>query len=104
MARNERTSARVAKIAAKVMASNIHGKSSGVVLCWLTQEPDCSWKDPLTWRDIRALAASALTQVKDKRDRDDSQMRKALRGKLGARIKSVRNERWPQQRVLKRGP
>jgi hypothetical protein len=30
------------------------------------------------------------------------QVRKALRGKLGARIKSVRNERWTQQRVLKK--
>jgi hypothetical protein len=46
---------------------------------------------------------------KPKGKRDDwkpvsPQVRKALKGKLGARIKSVRNDRWPQQRVLKRGP
>lgn len=84
--RNEKTSARVARIAAKVMAAEV---VTG------TAVPGTG----VTWSDIRALAASALTQTADKqpdgfdpreggelegRWRPKSkQVRLALRGKLG---------------------
>ena len=62
MARNEQTSPRVAKIAAKVLAMqndlNLelyeHPHGQGPVIT------------SLKWRDIRALAASCLTQAADK--------------------------------------
>ena len=62
MARNERTSPRVARIAAKVLAMQNdlslelyeHPHDQGPVMT------------SLKWRDIRALAASCLTQAADK--------------------------------------
>jgi len=61
MKRNEETSARVAKIAAKVLAMV---NSSTLELY---HHPDGKpVKTDLKWRDIRALAASCLTQSPDK--------------------------------------
>jgi hypothetical protein len=118
MTRNEKTSARVAKIAAKVMAAK--GKRSRVagnvfVPALHTSMP--RW----VWLGIRALAASALTQAADKvpwgqlsaaafnkrvADRGfdprdggkigrefipkSPQAQKAMRGKLGKRVLSAR--------------
>lgn len=55
--KNEHTSVRVAKIAAKVLADKYERAQDRVNLA-----------GPLVlyWRDIRALAASALTQAPDK--------------------------------------
>ncbi len=90
--RNERTSKRIAKIAAKVLAIKIVNAKTTV--------PGTT----VTWADIRALAASALTQAADREKYDDigfdprdgssgeperqwvpvsKQARKAMRGKLG---------------------
>lgn len=133
MAENEKTSARVAKIAAKVLAIKfIRGK---------TTIPGTS----IRWSHIRALAASCLTQTTDHDGfiPKSPQARKAMRGQLGApnswekmdqrhkvrvkaegfdrvltgpvelmkpratgsaRIKSKKPSSWPSQRVLKRGP
>lgn len=59
--KNERTSKRVAKIAGRILAMNV------------AQRTDVSVADRcvsgitfINWSDIRALAASALTQTRDK--------------------------------------
>lgn len=57
--RNERTSARVAKIAANVLASPCGGDA---IAAWVHGAPP----RPIYWRDVRALAASCLTQSPDK--------------------------------------
>ena len=60
---NERTSARVAKIAGEILAWK--GRA-GMTVCLVD---DATHKDEFTlirWRDIRALAASALTQAPNK--------------------------------------
>jgi hypothetical protein len=60
--RNEKTSKRVAKIAGKVLA--LKGVASWyVTVC----NEDRHSAVGLTWRDIRALAASCLTQAADKK-------------------------------------
>lgn len=61
MARTERTSARVAKIAAKVLALDIHPSVPAIVATDQTGKGHI-----FAWSDIRALAASALTQSPDK--------------------------------------
>jgi len=58
--RNERTSARVARIAAKILAVKGGGNS---LLCTAFAD-DIAFD--IRWRDIRALAASALTQAPDR--------------------------------------
>lgn len=59
MARNEKTSSRIAKIAAKVLAVRAkHGRID------LVSTDDRFWLD-IEWSQIRALAASALTQAAD---------------------------------------
>jgi hypothetical protein len=126
MTRNEKTSARVAKIAAKVMAMPEKLGDDRVI-------------SQSFWNDIRALAASALTQAADKvpwgqlsaaafnkRVADwgfdpreggkigrefipkSAQARKAMRGKLGkrvlsARIKSKKPSSWPPSAKPPRG-
>ena len=94
MTRNERTSARVAKIAAKVLASS--GRRPALMFTAKGRE----WY--LQWHELDALAASALTQTADKYDNrgfdpreggelegrwrpKSAQVRRALRGKLGKR-------------------
>ena len=60
--KNERTSKRVAKIAAKILA--FHWDDCAVIF------PLGVGKDKkFTFKDIRALAASCLTQTADKRDK-----------------------------------
>jgi len=58
--KNERTSARVARIAAKVMVS-CRGIPSNRILVYERKA-----KDDITWGHLRALAASCLTQTADK--------------------------------------
>lgn len=59
---NERTSPRVAKIAARVLAEQCGGD---VIVAWLATRGTGMRNTPLYWSDIRALAASALTQTAD---------------------------------------
>lgn len=81
MTRPERTSARVARIAGKVMAIKI--VRAGTTVPGTT----------VTWSDIRALAASALTQTANRK-----------RPAGPATIKGKVPSAWPQQRVLRKGP
>ena len=73
--RNERTSARVARIAGRILAAND--------VDWLTiteQRKDFCEDRYISPADIRALAASALTQTADKKPFTSlSQVRKAVR-------------------------
>lgn len=87
MSRNEKTSARVAKIAAKVMAMDNNELTE-----WVMDTP----LDVLR-RDIRAFAASALAQASDKNDDIPgvkralrTQVQRALRGELGKRPKRAK--------------
>lgn len=66
--RNEKTSKRIASIAAKILALPA------------TSHTGFFRVDIKSWRDIRMLAASALTQAPDKKP---DQMQRALDGKLG---------------------
>jgi len=108
MAKNEKTSARVSKIAAKVLAIKCISKDFVLIT-----------KDGagivVRWSDVRALAASALTQAPDKRDieaarkylyndlgfdpRESGKVGKQSVSKrkrvLSARIKSKRPSSWP---------
>jgi len=109
MAKNEKTSARVAKIAAKVLAVDINqfpdqphspiNPAHVDVMVLIGQ----SHSTGLKWSDIRALAASALTQTPDKRDieaarkylyndlgfdpRDGGKVGRATHNAMGDRIK-----------------
>jgi hypothetical protein len=77
--RNERTSARVAKIAAKVLATKTHPGVTFAVLDIKSGE-----YLNLKWTDVKAMAASCLTQTSDHDFIPKSpQARKAMRGKLG---------------------
>lgn len=60
--RNERTSPRVAKIAAKVLAM----ENAGDLELYEHIGGRVAKRTGLYWRDIRALAASCLTQAADK--------------------------------------
>ena len=64
--KNERTSKRVATIAGKVMA--LKGVANATVQLYTERTGRFSLTDiGIKWRDIRALAASALTQAADKK-------------------------------------
>lgn len=114
MSRNEKTSTRVAKIAAKVLALKFAppGLNSFVQVVYARNGKVRIYDPDITWADIRALAASALTQAADKRDDQgfdpreggkvgrefipkSAQARKAMRGELGATIKGKRPSSWP---------
>lgn len=97
MARNEKTSARVARIAAKVL--NVATKEGYMEICF--NHPaygQCRVHSTVNWRDIRALAASALTQAPDS---PHERARKKLRGP--ARIRSKGPSSWPPSAKPKRG-
>jgi len=64
MKRGEQTSPEVATIAAKVLAIDVTGPEPGIVLVGGGKK---IW---IGWRDIRALAASCLTQAADKPKRN----------------------------------
>lgn len=61
MASNEKTSKRVARIAARILSSQTSAREE--ITAW-----DAKGENLIhfKWADIRALAASALTQVADK--------------------------------------
>lgn len=61
MTRDEKTSPRIAKIAAKVLAERL--TPANAVVCLIGEGRQVCG---LYWRDIRALAASCLTQTADK--------------------------------------
>jgi hypothetical protein len=61
--RNEHTTARVAKIAAKVLAMKYR---DSLALYNYPEEGQSALPSGLYWGDIRALAASCLTQTLDK--------------------------------------
>lgn len=66
--KNERTSARVAKIAAKVLARQAYPASATVQICFDTKGYGRGFANPgVTWGDIKALAASCLTQSPDRK-------------------------------------
>jgi hypothetical protein len=75
--RNERTSKRVAKIAGLILS--MKWPRSARVMTYLPKRT--SKVVHITFGDIRALAASALTQAPNKGE--SGQVRKALRGQLG---------------------
>lgn len=88
MARNEKTSARVAALAGKVLSSE------GLRTAMLTTAKGKTWYLP--WNELRKLAASCLTQTADNDFIPKSPpVRKAMRGQLGARIKSKKPSSWP---------
>jgi hypothetical protein len=60
--KNERTSKRVARIAGKVMARR--GIASKELMIFNDDAYECL---NITWSDVRALAASCLTQAADKK-------------------------------------
>lgn len=64
MARNEKTSKRVAAIAGKVLA--VKPETPGETT-WIITDTKTGNIVTFYWRDIRALAASALTQAPDKK-------------------------------------
>lgn len=94
MSRNERTSPRVARIAAKVMAERCGGD---VIVAWLATHGTGVRNTPLYWRDIRALAASCLTQTAAKPAHKPTTGRVTIKGKTPG-------QDYGRQRVLRRGP
>lgn len=104
MAKNEKTSARVAKIAAKVLMST--GYRPAVLMKANRSKENRYWT--LQWHELRALAASALTQAPDNIKRYDDfgfdpreggtvgkQYVPKRKRVLSARIKSKRPSSWP---------
>jgi hypothetical protein len=115
MKRNEQTSKRVASIAATILRMDIPTDD-----LWIMGSDRKWWRLSITWKDVRDVAASALTQATDRRDdigfdpRDGGkigrefipkspQVRKAMKGKLGKR-KPASSPFFPSARPPKRGP
>lgn len=101
MSRNEKTSARVGRDAGLILLA------SPTVHTWRGHQ--CVRITLDMWERCQRVAGSAMSQRPDRRDDRDSQVRKALRGKLGklvtgpARIKSKKPSSWPPSAKPKRG-
>ena len=86
MKRNERTSARIAKIAGRILAA--HRRAT--VAVYESTDGDAKVVY-IKWSDIRALAASALTQAEDRANHATLRAGKIPRGhKLIKRHKPVK--------------
>lgn len=94
MTRNEKTSSRVAKIAARIMASPAY--PGDMVVNYLKSNSKGGVSDPLYWRDVRALAASCLTQAPNKYDDMGFDPRDGSDGKP----KKQRLPDWPSGKSL----
>lgn len=96
MTRNEKTSARIAKIAGQILAT----KRSREVLVWHIDDGD----EPLyiPWKDFRALAASCLNQAPDRtirKSRRVARKRKTKKSPWIARKISLRSKPVPRRLV-----
>ena len=72
--RNERTSKRIAKIAARILGSSHRGE----VMIYPKDNDTCAF---MPWRDFRTLAASALTQAPDRKPKRASKPKRRARRK-----------------------